>query len=124
MTKDLTIMLKSQPGTLSQISALLGEMGINIEGIAGMQAPDKDVIHILVNEAEKAQKLLEKEGINATLRDVMIVDIEDRPGALGEIAQKLAQAGINITLVYLTTQSKLALCVDRYEKARDCLSID
>ena len=39
MIKDLTIMLKSQPGTLSNISTLLGKMGINIEGIAGMQAP-------------------------------------------------------------------------------------
>ena len=99
-------------------------MGINIEGVAGMQAPDKDVIHILIDEAEKAQELLEKEGIHATLREVLIVDIEDRPGALGEIAQKLAQAGINITLVYLTTKAKLALCVDRYKKARECLGID
>ena len=124
MTKDLTIMLKSQPGTLSQISALLGKMGINIEGIAGMQAPDKDVIHLLLEDPEKAKALLEKEGINATIRDVLVVDVEDRPGALGKIAQKLADAGINITLAYLTTRCKLALCVDRYEKAREILGVD
>ncbi len=86
MTKDLTIMLKSQPGTLSQISALLGKMGINIEGIAGMQAPDKDVIHLLLEDPEKAKALLEKEGINATIRDVLVVDVEGRKGAQGKIA--------------------------------------
>lgn len=123
MVKDLTIMLKNQPRRLSQISALLGRMGINIEGIAGTQAPDKDVLHILVKEPEEARELLEKEGIHATVRDVLLVDVEDRPGALGEIAQKLADAGVNINLVYLTTRSELILGVDHFEKARDHLKI-
>lgn len=123
MIKDLTIMLKSQPGTLSNISTLLGKMGINIEGIAGMQAPDRDVIHLLLKDAENAQKLLEKEGIPSTIREVIVVDIEDCPGALGEIAMKLSEGGVNITLVYLTTNCKLALCVDNFDAARKILDV-
>ena len=123
MTKDLTIMLKSQPGTLSRISSMLGKMGINIEGIAGMQSPDRDVIHLLLNEPEKAQELLEEEGIHSTIREVVVVDIENSPGALAKIAAKLSDAGVNITLIYLTTSCQLALCVDNFEKAREILNL-
>jgi len=122
MMKDLSIMLKNQPGALARLGTLLGNAGINIEGIFGTQHKDQSVVHILVDNPQEAQKVLEKEGIPVVLsRDVLVKEIEDTPGALGKIAQKLADAGINIDLVYLASRTRLVLGVDDLEKAAQVL---
>jgi hypothetical protein len=50
---------------------------------------------------------------------VLVVDVEDRPGTTGEVARKIADAGVNIDLVYTTFGGvRLVLGVDDLERAR------
>ena len=120
--KDLTIMLPNRPGVLANMGSLLGKAGVNIEGISGTLYQDKGVIHILVEEAEKARDILNKNKIMVIAeRDPLVLEIEDRPGALGKITQKLANAEINIDFVYLATDTRIVLGVDDLEKARAAL---
>ncbi len=51
-------------------------------------------------------------------RDVFVTDITDQPGALGKIVRRMAKAGVNIDLIYLTAAGQLVLGVDDEEKAR------
>jgi hypothetical protein len=51
-------------------------------------------------------------------REVLMLDIEDTPGALGKITRSIAEAGVNINLLYLAADQKLVLGVDDLEKAR------
>ena len=54
-------------------------------------------------------------------REVLVVDVDDRAGALGEIARKLSDAGVNIELFYLATTTRLVIGVDDLKKARSVI---
>ena len=119
MAKDLIVELVDRPGTLADLGEALGNAGINIAGVAGFVAGGKANIHILVDDAAAARGAIEGAGLKVVdERDALVADIEDTPGALGKIARKTADAGVNIDAVYLTAAGQLVLGVDDLEKAR------
>lgn len=119
MMKDLTVILEDRPGTLADMGEALGKAGINIEGACGFAVEDKGIIHILVEDAAAARRALEKVGIEVgDEREVLVLEIEDRPGALGEVGRRMANAGVNIDLSYLATNTRLVIGVDNLDKAR------
>ncbi len=102
MTKDLTVILEDRPGTLADVGEALGKAGINIEGGCGFPCEGEGVFHILVEDAAAARRALEEIGLEVRgERQVLVLEIEDRPGALGEVSRRIANAGVNIDLVYL-----------------------
>jgi len=123
MFKDLTVILEDRPGTLAEMGEALGEAGINIDGFCGVAVEGKGHMHILVQDSAKARQALEARGIEVTGElDVLVVEGEDRPGVLGNIARRLADAGVNIQLAYLATSTRVVLGVDDLEKARSILA--
>ena len=118
MAQDFTVMLPNRPGVLASLSTTLGKSGVNIEGISGTQYQDKVILHILFDNSEEAQALLYKNKITImSVREVLLVDIKDAPGELGKVAQKMANAEVNIDFFYLATGNRLVLGVDDPEKA-------
>ncbi len=119
MAKDLTVILEDRPGTLADMGEALGRAGVNIDGVAGIAVDGRGVIHVLVEDAAAARSALEGAGIKVEGdRDVLVLDVEDRPGALGEVARRIANAGANIELVYLATRTRVVIGADDLEKAR------
>ena len=119
MAQDLTVALKNEPGALAAMGGALGAAGINIIGCCGLQRKGKGRVHILVEDAKAAKKVLKEAGIKAKkVRDVVVLDIEDRPGELGKVARRMADAGVNLNLLYLTGGGKLVLGSKDIEKAR------
>jgi hypothetical protein len=119
MAKDLTIVLEDRPGTLADMGEVLGKAGINIEGSCGFTSQGKGIIHILVDDAAAARKALEAAKIHVQEeRDVLVLNIADRPGEFGRLSRKIANAGVNINLSYLATNTRLVLGVDNLDKAR------
>ena len=119
MAKDLTVVLPDRPGTLAEMGEVLGEAGINIDGVCAVTSQGEGLIHILVADAAAARQALEAKGIQVTAeREVLVREVEDRPGTLGQMARKLADAGVNIELVYLAAGTKLVIGVDNLEKAK------
>jgi hypothetical protein len=97
----------------------LGEAGINIDGLCGFPCQGTGIIHILVEDAAGARRALEDIGLEVSSeREVLLLEAEDRPGALGEVARKMASSGVNIDLIYKTTQTKLVIGVDDLERGR------
>ena len=122
MAKDLTVSLENRPGTLADLGEALGKAGVNIEGIGGFEAGGRGVAHLLVEDASKARQALEGAGVTVEGEaDALVIDVEDRPGALGEIARKIADAGVNITFGYLATNNRLVLGAEDVGKARAAL---
>lgn len=122
MTKDLKIYLEDQPGSLAKVGEVLGLAGVNIEGICGMVVEGKGIFHILVQDAVKARRALEVNHIQVSEEhDVLVLDVEDRPSVLGNIARRLANAEVNIRLAYLATSTRLVIGVDNFEKAQAVL---
>jgi hypothetical protein len=119
MMKDLTISLGDHPGSLAKVGEALGKAGVNIEGICGVTVQGKGVIHLLVGDAAKARRALEANHIDvAKETEVVVLPIEDRPGVLGNVARRLADAGGNLQLAYMATSARLVVGADDLGKAR------
>jgi len=116
MAKDLTITgFADRPGAYAAIGEALGKAGINIEGMCGFGG----VLHVLVEDGAEARRAIEEAGLRVSeTRDVLVVDIEDRPGAWGELGHRLADAGVNLAFVYLATGTRVVLGADDVEQAR------
>ena len=122
MAQDFTIMLPNRPGVLANLSNKLGKAGINIEGVSATQYHDKVIMHMLFEDSEKAQALLYKNNFTImSIRDVLVVEIKDKPGELGKLAQKMADAEINIDFTYLAANNRIVLGVDDLEAASAAL---
>jgi len=110
--QDLIVNLENKPGTLAQLGEALGNSGINIEGVCAMAGADGAAgeVHILVQSAQMAREALADAGIECGgERDVEIVSVVDQPGEMGRHLRKIADAGINVDLVYLATSTRLVL---------------
>jgi hypothetical protein len=125
MSKDLTVILKDRPGELARLGQATGEAGVNIQGMCAFTGEGTGVIHLLVDDAQAAaaSRALEDAGMGlADEREVLVVDIEDRPGTLGELARSLGEASVNIELAYTIFGGvKLVIVTDDLESARAAL---
>ena len=123
MAKDLTVVLENRPGTFAEMGEATGRAGVNIDGLCGFPCEGSGMLHILVDDATSARRALEAAGFEVGEdRDVLLlregVDFEDRPGALGEVTRRIADAGVNIDLMYSTWNGEVVLGADDVEKAR------
>ena len=119
MAKDLTVILEDRPGTLADMGEVLGKAGINIDGLCGFPCQGKGTIHILVEDAAAARRALEERGLEVRdEHEVLILEVEDRPGAGGKVTRRIANAGVNIDLVYPATNNRLVIGADDLDKAR------
>jgi|SRR2546428_10929496 len=117
--KDLTIELEEKAGTVAAAAEALGKAGVNIEGICGFVVGGKGVGHVLVSDAGKARQALESAGARVTNeQDALVLDIEDKPGSLGKLTRKIANAGVNLNAVYLATRTRVVIGARDLEKAR------
>jgi hypothetical protein len=119
MITDLTIMLEDRPGTLADMAEALGAAGVNIEGLCGIPGEGRGLIHILVEDAAVARRALEAAHIHIHgERDVLALKVDDRPGELGKLCRRIANAGVNINLTYLATNTRIVFGADNLDKAR------
>lgn len=122
MPWDITVELENRPGTLAEIGEATGNAGVNLDGVCGFPCEGVGIIHLLVDDADAARDALAAGGI--TIRDereVLVADVTDRPGAVGELTRRIADAGINVDLIYLATDTRVVLGVDKLEEARSLI---
>ena len=116
---DLTVKLEDRPGTIADLGEALGAAGINIYGGCGFPCEGVGIIHVLVDDADAAKEALAAAGLEASSeRPVLTIKVEDRPGELGKHARRMADAGVNVDLLYLTADSRLVFGVDDLDKAK------
>jgi hypothetical protein len=126
--KDLTVSLEDRPGTLATLGETLGEAGINLEGVCAVTHEGRGIIHILVQDASKARSALEQAGIKVEGEGEPLVselpqDRVERPGTLGEMARKVADAGVNVQVVYLATKNRAVMVTSDNAKAKAALGM-
>jgi hypothetical protein len=119
MAKNLTIALEDRPGILAELGEALGGAGVNIEGFCGYTSGGRGIVHLLVDDPQAARQALAGTAIEVEgEQDVVVVDLEDRPGALGVIARRIANADVTLELAYLGTNTRLVLGADDLESVR------
>jgi hypothetical protein len=124
MRKDLVIIPEDNPGVLAHLGKALGEAGVNIEAISAFTGGGKGVVHVLVDDDQKALEVLQGAGWNvAAARRVAVAPLPDEPGQLGEACQRLADAGVNIEQAYIAAGSKLVVVCEEIDTAKEVLGI-
>jgi hypothetical protein len=107
---DFTIAVPHSKGSLAKLAEEFGREKINIEGVCAVEQNGNAVVHLLTTDRTATTGAVAKVGYKVAREAEVIVErIEDRPGMLGQITRHLADAGINLTTVYLATDSRLVL---------------
>jgi len=116
---DIHVILQNSPGTLSRLTTLLGSHGIRLEGGGLFSFGAQSHAHFLVPEGEKARAVLEAEGIAVEAVHVPLIRrlTQQRPGELGAITARLAEAGVNILVQYSDHANQLILITDNNRSA-------
>ncbi|WP_214415986.1 hypothetical protein [Sphaerisporangium fuscum] len=126
MSMDIAVILRDQPGELARLGEVTGGCGVNIKGLAAFTGEGSGVVHLLVDDeaASRCREALESAGMGvAEERPVLVVDLEDRPGTLGEVARQLADANVDIDLAYTTFGGvKMVIATDDLESAQAALA--
>jgi hypothetical protein len=101
---QFVVPLANKPGTLARVCSVLGDAEVNIIGFFVPEAQGRaQAARVLVVDVAAARAALRKAKIRFSEEEVLNVELDNRPGAFGEFAGKLAQKKINITHAYATT---------------------
>jgi hypothetical protein len=124
MPMDVTVVLQDEPGQLAKLGDITGSAGVNIRGMCAFTGEGRGIIHLLIDDdaVERGVAALTEAGLGvAGQSEVLVVDIEDKPGSLGELARELADANVNIELIY-STFGGVVIATDDLESARRALA--
>src|SRR5215470_2888942 len=108
MPFDLVIELENEPGALARVAGAISDAGVNLAAATCMGTADRIELHILVPHAEAAKHALAISHLAVSReREVVVVEVEDRPNVLADLTRKVARAGIDLDLVYVATRNRL-----------------
>src|SRR5262245_43684494 len=103
-TSQLVLSLQSKPGVLAQVASSLAGTGVNITAIcAGEAAGARGKIRLLVDDPARAVEVLKAAKLRVSQEEALSLTLDNRPGALAEVAGKLARARVNVKCAYATT---------------------
>ena len=113
MAVDLVIDIENSPGALAEVAAAISDAGVNLAAATCVGPGDRAELHILVPHAEAVKHALAISHVGVSReREVVVVQVEDRPGVLADLTRKIARAGVNLDLVYIATQNRIVLGAD------------
>ena len=119
---DLVIEVDNQPGALAQVARAISDAGVNIAAATCVGPAERAELHILVPHAEAAKHALAISQVGVTReREVVVVEVDDRPGILADLTRTIARAGVNLDLVYVATRSRVVFGADDLPALRAAL---
>lgn len=101
--KQISAWVEDRPGMLGRVAAALGEKGVSIRAFMAAVMDGRGFIRVVVDKPAAAKKIFAAHGWRTTEDEVVEVTVPDRPGALGDVADRLGAAGINVEYAYVGT---------------------
>ena len=123
MPTEIVIEAEDRPGMMASLGELLGEAGVNITAAAVFTHDGRGFLHFVVQEADRALSALREACWQVVgVQEVLSVSLDDRPGELGRFARRLADAGVNISSLYIAGgragDKEMVVAVDDLHRAR------
>lgn len=100
MIRQLSIYIQNEIGSVAGVTAILKSNNINLRAIASFDTPQFAILRIVVDQPERAKKLLIEKGYAVTMSEAIAVELEDRPGVLNDLLQVIADAGFGVNYIY------------------------
>jgi hypothetical protein len=124
MAFDLAIDIDNTPGALAEVATAISDAGVNISAATCIGPGKQAELHILVPHAEAARHVLAISHVAVTReREVVVVDVEDRPGVLADLTRTIAKAGVDLDLVYIATRNRVVFGAADLDALRSALGV-
>ena len=108
MAFDLVIDVENTPGSLARVAAAVSDAGVNLAAATCIGSGERAELHILVPHPGAARHSLATAQLAVSReREVVVIDVEDNPGVLADLARRVAKAGVNLDLVYIATRNRV-----------------
>ena len=122
---DLVIEVENEPGALAGVARSISDAGVNISAATCVGTHERAELHILVPHAGATEHSLSLEHLDVTRkREVVVVEIDDSPGALADLSRKVAEAGVNLDLVYVATRNRVVFGSDDLDGLKAALGVN
>jgi hypothetical protein len=102
---EVTARLENKPGRLAKICSALAHEKVNIRALSVMDTDERSVLRLVVDQVDPTRQILTSLGTEFQTAEVLAVEMENRPGALSRILERLAQEHINIEYAYASGSS-------------------
>jgi hypothetical protein len=123
MAVDLVIDIENTPGALARVAAAISDAGVNIAAATCIGDGERAELHVLVPHGGAARHSLAISHVAVTReREVVVVDVEDRPGVLADLTRRIAKAGVDLDLVYVATRNRVVFGADDLDGLKAALS--
>jgi hypothetical protein len=124
--KQITVTALSKPGVLARICGVLSGAGVNLVAICAADGNSRSKLRMLVSDPARAKQALAAAKIRCGEEPALLLTLDDKPGSLGRVAERLAAAKVNIKCTYATTGSggtaQVVLVVPNPDKAERALA--
>lgn len=125
MPMDLVIEVDNEPGALARVAKAISDAGVNISAATCLGPAALAELHILVPHAGAAKHALAGSQLAVTReREVAVVEVDDRPGILADLAGRVAKAGIDLDLVYVATKNRVVFGAADLDGLKSALGLD
>ncbi|MEN8212689.1 MAG: ACT domain-containing protein [Thermodesulfobacteriota bacterium] len=98
--EQISIFIENKEGRLAEVTAILRDANVNIRALSLADTTDFGVLRLVVNNNDKAEEALKKEGFTVGRTKVMAVEIEDEPGGLNKVLDPLCENEVNVEYMY------------------------
>ena len=121
---DLIIDVDNTPGALAEVAAAISDAGVNIAAATCIGPGDRAELHILVPHAGAARHALAISHLAVTReREVVVVDVQERPGVHADLTRRIARAGVDLDLVYVATRNRIVFGAADLDALRAALGV-
>ena len=118
--RQISVFLENKIGRLAEITQILGNKEINIRALAIADTTEFGILRMIVDRPQKAYEALEEKGFTVSQTEVVVVEVEDKPGGLAQVMAILGKEGINVEYLYafVAPKGRGALVVLKIEEKK------
>ena len=126
ITKQLSVFIENKKGRLNAILKGLADNGIDLSALSLADTSEFGVLRLIVNDSEKAKKILNELGVIVKITDVLAVVLDDSPGGAAKVIEVLTNNSISIEYMYafdtkITGKALMIAKTDDVKAANDIL---
>ena len=123
--EQISIFIENREGRLAEVTAILRDANVNIRALSLADTTDFGVLRLIVNDNEKAEQALKKEGFTVGMTKVLAVEVSDEPGGLNKILDPLCENEVNVEYMYAfaNPQCRHAIMIFRFDDYDRALKI-
>jgi len=119
--EQITVFLENQTGRLADVTKILSNENINLQGFSTTEARDYGILRLIVSDVKRAKEALRNAGFTTHIAGVICITVKDRPGELYKILNILAGEEVNIDYVYVIAGTRIILSMENIKAAEEIL---